>query len=119
MHYRTVRRLQWPTLLFSILVIGSLLLSACTGAAAPAPAAGETGGTAATQEAGSSSDSGSTAAGEPVKITFWSWNGGPPMPGAQPGDPPALVVEFNKTHPDIQVDWKFYQYVDYLNALKL
>ena len=118
MHYHTVRRFRWPTLLFSILVISSLLLSACAGAAAPAPAASDAGGAAAT-EAASGSDSGSTAAGEPVKITFWSWNGGPAVPGAQTGDPPALVVEFNKTHPDIQVDWKFYQYVDYLNALKL
>ncbi len=55
MHYHTVRRFRWPTLLFSILVISSLLLSACAGAAAPAPAASDAGGAAAT-EAASGSD---------------------------------------------------------------
>jgi len=105
MKHTKIRRLRWPVLLFTILVVSSLLLSACTGAVAPAT----TGGSAA----------GSAAAGEPVKITWWSWNGGPPVAGAQLGDPPQLVVEFNKTHPDIQLDWKFYQYNDYLNALKL
>jgi raffinose/stachyose/melibiose transport system substrate-binding protein len=106
-------------LLFSLLVIVALVLGAC--AAPPAPATGTDAAAGEAPAGGEATVEGDAAAssGEPVTITWWSWNGGPPVPGSVPGDPPQLVVEFNKLHPDVQVEWKFYQYVDYLNALKL
>lgn len=58
--------------------------------------------------------------GEPVKLTWWSWNFGPTVDfGPIESVPPQLVAEFNRTHPDIQVEYEFYQYNDYLNALRL
>ncbi len=107
---------KWPLLWLTVFVVAALLLSACAAPAAPAaPAAGDTSADTAAAPA-TSGDAGST---EPVRITMWSWNGGPAVPGSEPGAPPRLVVEFNQSHPDVQVDWKFYQYVDYLNVLKL
>lgn len=111
MKHAKVRTYNWFSLLLAVVVCASLLLSACAAPAAPA------GDTASPATEGAAADDSST--GEPVRITMWSWNGGPAVPGSQPGDPPQLVVEFNKTHPDVQIDWKFYQYNDYLNALKL
>lgn len=92
--------------------------AAATNAPANAPTAAPA-SDAATNAPAAQPSAAPAASGNATKITFWSWNGGPGVPGAAQGDPPQLVVEFNKTHPDIQVDWKFYQYTDYLNALKL
>src|SRR5690348_9458999 len=48
----------------------------------------------------------------PVTINWWSWN---------PGDPTyqQFVKAFNASHSDIKLVYKFQQYNDYINNLKL
>jgi raffinose/stachyose/melibiose transport system substrate-binding protein len=84
-----LRRTNIYALSVLALMLFSLLLSACGGSGA-AP----------------SSNNG------PVTVNWWSWN---------PGDPTyqQFVKAFNASHSDIKLVYKFQQYNDYINNLKL
>lgn len=86
--------------LFSAIVLASLILAACaapTAAPAPAPTQAPAAATAAPAATVTNTPV-VTPAPNAVKITFWSW-----VPHVN-----EFVDEFNKTHPDV--------YVDYVNA---
>jgi len=57
-------------------------------------------------------EAGSAPAGEPVKITMWTWY------TEQEKEFPKLDEEFNQAHPDIVVENRIYAYEEYLQVLE-
>ena len=132
--FKSVRK--WGWLAISLTLLSQLVLSACgdstattaapasTTAAAVATTAAPASTTAAagtaTTAAAAIATTAAVASGPVTTISWWCWNCGPSVPGVTDQNAPSrAVVEFNKTHPNIKVDMKFFQYTDYVSALKL
>lgn len=119
------KQTKWSALACIAGLILIAVLTACgdstatTAPATTAASAATTAAGAATTAAGAATTA-AAANGAVTHISWWTWNGGPGVPGVTDTNAePQAVVEFNKSHPNIKIDYKFYQYTDYLQALKL
>lgn len=95
-----MHRRRWAT---TISAIGTLLVAAVVAGCG----GGDSGGS-----DSSNASSGGGSATEPVTLTWESWK--PVEPEAK-----GLISEFRKTNPNIDIEFKFLQYPDYIKDLKL
>ncbi len=90
----------------------ALLLAACGGGAADTPSSSAPGTSGSATGGTTSSEPSENVAKPSGTVTWWSWN-------PSEADAAINIAEFNKEFPDIKVEYKFVEYSNYVNTVRL